>query len=170
MFRCLPRMAAMTAGVLVWLAGTANAQEPAPWPTAIAVAPATSAFASAPSPLLGAEQIQRALPPPVARRNRSSMLMTSLYASTAAMQLLDVHSTLSAFRAGASEANPMMGEVTKSPAMVIAVKVGVAASTILAAKQLSKRNRAAAVATLVAINSAYAMVVSHNYRVARSVK
>lgn len=171
MFRRLPTVVALTLGLVVWSASSASAQEMATWPTTMAIAPTTSAFAVASAaPRLSAEQIQRALPPPVDRRNQPSKLMTSLYASTVAMQALDVHSTLSAFRAGASEANPLMQDVTKNPAMFMAVKAGVAATTILAARQLSKRNKMAAVATLVAINSAYAMVVSHNYRVAQSVK
>jgi hypothetical protein len=168
MIRSLPTVVALTLGLVAWSASPAAAQELATWPSTIAIAPTTSAFAGTAAPRLNAEQIQRALPPPVERRNQSSTLMTSLYASTVAMQALDVHSTLSAFRAGAGEANPLMQDVTKNRAMFMAVKAGVAASTILAARQLSKRNRVAAVATLVAINSAYAMVVSHNYRVARS--
>ena len=171
MFRRLPAVVALTLGLVIWSAGGASAQEKATWPTTIAVAPTTSAFAAASAaPRLSAEQIQRALPQPVYRRNRPSTLMTSLYASTVAMQVLDVHSSLSAFRAGATEANPLMQDVTGNPAMFMAVKAGVTASTILAAKQLSKHNKMAAVVTLVAINSAYAMVVSHNYRVAQSGK
>jgi hypothetical protein len=170
MSRSLPAVVALTLGLVVWSASNANAQEMASWPGTIAIAPTTSAFAGAPAPVLSAEQIQRALPQPIFRRNRPSTLMTSLYASTAVMQALDVHSTLSAFGAGATEANPLMQGVTKNRAMFMAVKAGVAMSTIFAAKQLSKRNKVAAVATLVAINSAYAMVVSHNYKVARGVK
>jgi hypothetical protein len=83
------------------------------------------------------------------------------------MQMLDVHSTLSAFRAGAVEANPLMEGVTRNRAAFFAVKAAVATSTVLAARQLSKRNKVAAIVTLVAINSAYAMVVNHNYQVAR---
>jgi hypothetical protein len=170
MFR-LPTVVALTLGLGIWSASSVSAQEVAAWPTTIAVAPTTSAFAAASAaPRLTAEQIQRALPQPVYRRDRPSTLMTSLYASTVLMQALDVHSTLSAFSVGATEANPMMEGVTRTPAMFIAVKAGVAASTIFAAKQVYKRNKVAAVVTLVAINSAYAMVVSHNYRVAQSGK
>lgn len=170
MFR-LPAVVALTLGLVMWSATSASAQERANWPTTISVAPTTSAFAAASAaPRLSAEQIQRALPQPIYRRDRPSTLMTSLYASTVAMQVLDVHSTLAALSAGGIETNPMMQEVTGNPAMFMAVKAGVAASTILAAKQLSKHNKMAAVVTLVAINSAYAMVVSHNYRVAQSGK
>ena len=97
-------------------------------------------------------------------------MMTSLYVSTATMQALDVHSTLKAFSTGAVEANPLMTGVTKNPAAFIALKAGVAASTIMAARQMAKHNKVAAVVTLVAVNSVYAMVVSHNYRVANSLR
>ena len=170
MFRRLPIVVAFTLGLVAFSASSASAQDSAVWPAAISIAPQTSAFAATASPILSAERIQRALPQPIYRRNRPSTVMTSLYATTAVMQALDVHSTLSAFRAGATEANPLMEGVTKNRATFLAVKAGVAASTILAAKQLSKRNKVAAIATLVAINSAYAMVVNHNYKVARGVK
>jgi hypothetical protein len=169
MFRRLHVVAALAVGLVALSAGTARAQE-ASVSAALAISPATTEFAAAASPLLSAEQIQRALPAPVLRRRGPSTVMTSLYASTVVMQALDVHSTLSAFRAGATEANPLMQGVTRNRATFMAVKAGVAASTILAAKQLSKRNKVAAIATLVAINSAYAMVVNHNYKVARGVK
>jgi hypothetical protein len=169
MSRRLHVVAALAVGLVALSAGTARAQE-ASVSAALAITPATTEFAAAASPLLSAEQIQRALPAPVLRRRGPSTVMTSLYASTVVMQALDVHSTLSAFRAGATEANPLMQGVTRNRATFMAVKAGVAASTILAAKQLSKRNKVAAIATLVAINSAYAMVVNHNYKVARGVK
>ena len=104
------------------------------------------------------------------RRAGGWSLMTSLYVSTAAMQALDVHSTLQALDRGAVEANPLVGSLTGRKATFIALKAGVAVSTIMAARNMSKRNKVAAVATLVAINSAYAMVVRHNYRVARQLR
>lgn len=102
------------------------------------------------------------------RRPGPSTLMTSLYISTAAMQMLDVHSTLRALDHGAIEGNPLMANVTRNKTMFIALKAGVAFSTVMAARNMSKRNKVAAALTLVAINSAYAMIVNHNYRVARS--
>jgi hypothetical protein len=93
-------------------------------------------------------------------------LLNSLYASTVAMQVLDVHSTLRAFNAGAVEGNPAMAGITGNRAAFVATKAAVAAASIWAAHKLSKRNKVAAVVTLVAVNSAYAMIVSHNYRLA----
>jgi hypothetical protein len=170
MLRRLPAVVALSAGLITFSAVETSAQDLTRWPASLQVMPQTSTFAGAQFPRLNAEQLQRAVPAPDFRRTGSSRLMTSLYASTVMMQALDVHSTLSAFRSGATEANPLMEGVTRNQAMFVAVKAGVAASTILAARQLSKRNKAAAVATLVAINSAYALVVSHNYRVGRATK
>jgi hypothetical protein len=167
MLRRLPAVVALSFGLMTFFAVETSAQDLTKWPASLQVIPHTSTFAGTQFPRLSAEQLQRALPAPDYRRTGSSKLMTSLYASTVMMQALDVHSTLSALRSGATEANPLMDGVTGNHAMFVAVKAGVAASTILAARQISKRNKAAAVVTLVAINSAYALVVSHNYRVAR---
>ena len=100
--------------------------------------------------------------------NRSSTLLFSLYASTAAMQALDVHSTVTGLNRGAIEANPLMRGVARNKTAFVAMKAGLAASTILATRNMAKHNKVAAIATLVAINSAYAMVLHHNYRVARN--
>jgi hypothetical protein len=123
-------------------------------------------------PLVDLDQLGRPpMPPATERVNRgSSRLMNSLYASTAVMQALDVHSTLAALNSGGVEANPMMSGLTGNKAAFIAVKAAVATTTILATRQLAKRNKVAAVVTLVAINSAYAFVASHNYRVASGLK
>lgn len=107
---------------------------------------------------------------PVNRGAGSSAALKSLYASTAIMQGLDVHSTMAVLKHGGGEANPLMGGLVKNKAAFIGVKAAVAASTILAARQIGKRNKVAAIVTLVAINSAYAFVVQHNYRVAGSVQ
>ena len=93
-------------------------------------------------------------------------LMNSLYVSTAVVQVLDLHSTLKAFGAGATEGNPLMAGVTRNPATFAVTKAAVAAGTIFAAQKLAKKNKVAAVITLVAVNSAYAMIVSHNYALA----
>lgn len=104
---------------------------------------------------------------PFAIRSTSSPLLKSMYATTAVMQALDVHSTLRAFKAGAVEGNPLMSGITKNRLAFVATKAAVAASTMVAARQIAKRSKVGAVISLVAINSAYAMVVSHNYKLAR---
>ncbi len=99
-----------------------------------------------------------------------SRLLSSLLASTVVMQALDVHSTYQALGRGAVEANPLMAGATRNRAAFIATKAAVAAATVLAVSRVGKRNKVAAIATLVAINSAYAFVVDHNYRVARGLR
>lgn len=99
-----------------------------------------------------------------------SAALNSLYASTALMQALDLHSTITALDRGAVEANPMLGGITQNRPAFMAVKAGIAASSIMAARQMAKHNKLAAVITMVGINSAYALVVSHNYAVARSLR
>lgn len=103
---------------------------------------------------------------PLGRRTTSGLLK-SMYATTAVMQGLDVHSTLKAFKAGAVEGNPLMKGITGNRVAFVATKAAVAASTMLAARQIAKRSKVGAVITLVAVNSAYAMIVRHNYNLAR---
>jgi flagellar biosynthesis protein FliR len=122
--------------------------------------------AAAPAP--AAAQFTSALPAAMRRAPHISSVMTSLYATTAAMQMMDVRSTLSAFRNGATEANPMMMAIVKNKGAFIAFKAGIAMSTIWSAHSMAKRNKVGAILMLAAVNSAYAMVVNHNYQVARS--
>jgi hypothetical protein len=102
------------------------------------------------------------------RKSRSSGVLAGLYVSTVAMQALDVHSTLAALKAGGAEVNPVMAGITGNTAAFIAFKAGMTAATLMAAHHMSKTHRAAAIATLFAVNSAYAVIVSHNYRAASS--
>ena len=89
----------------------------------------------------------------------------ALFVSTAVLQALDYHSTMRARSNGAIEANPLMAELTDHRLLFAAAKGGVAASTIMLSRQLAKKNKLAAALTLVAVNSAYAMVVSQNYQI-----
>ena len=109
------------------------------------------------------EQFVYPVAPP---QKRIDPMMSSLYVSTALMQGLDIHSTMKALNSGAIEANPLMKGVTGNKAAFIAMKAGIAAGTIFAAHKASKKNRVAAIVSLVAINSVYAMVVNQNYKVA----
>lgn len=113
---------------------------------------------------------QRSFPVPPAPRPTRSAVLGSLYASTAIVQALDVHSTIQALDRGAVEANPLMSGLTKNKAAFIATKAAVATSMVFAARSMAKRNKVAAIVTLVALNSAYAMVVQHNYAVARKLR
>ena len=102
--------------------------------------------------------------------SRPSVVMTSLYATTALMQGLDAHSTMKAINAGAVEKNPLMSYLTSHPTAFVALKTGAAVSLIYAGRRLAKRNKTHAVIALVAVNSAYLIIATHNYRVANSLR
>jgi hypothetical protein len=93
--------------------------------------------------------------------------LVPMYVSFAVLQALDVHSTTRALNAGASEGNPLMRGVAHQPAALMAVKAGGAASTIWLTHKLARRSKTGAFIVMAAVNSAYAMVVAHNYRAAR---
>jgi hypothetical protein len=95
-----------------------------------------------------------------------SPLLMSLYVSTAFTQALDIHSTLKALGRGGVETNPMLSGLTGNRGAFVAVKAAVAAGSIYAASRLAKRNKVAAIVSMVAINTAYGFVAYHNYKVA----
>ena len=105
---------------------------------------------------------------PVAETSKSDeprgALLSSLYVSFGVLQGLDTHSTLAAIDRGAREANPVMAPFTSHPAAFIAMKAGSAAGIIYLTERVRRHNRVAAIALMVAANSAYATVVSNNYR------
>jgi hypothetical protein len=107
---------------------------------------------------------------PTAETSHSSKLLTSLYVTTAVMQALDVHSTYQALNRGAVEANPLVSGMTGHKAAFIAAKAAVATASIMAARRMAEHNKVAAILTMVGINSAYAMIVAHNYHVANSLR
>ncbi len=163
MSRRLFSVAALVVALMPGVATVAHAQERASLDVSAAVSnaitPSAIAASDVPAPAFRS-----------ARAQKRSSLMSALYASTFTMQALDVHSTLKAFGAGAVEANPLMTDVTKNKLAFVALKAGIATSTVLAAHNMARTNKVAAVMTLVAINSAYAMIVDHNYKVARNLR
>ena len=100
-------------------------------------------------------------------RAESARSIVPLYVSFAVLQALDVHSTTRALNRGGVEANPLMRGVAQQPLALMAVKAGGAASTIWLTSKLAKRSRTGAFILMAAVNSAYALVVTHNYRAAR---
>lgn len=119
--------------------------------------------------LLSAPRVAQAGPadePGSTPPSKSSVVLGSLYASTIILQGLDVHSTLSAISQGGVEANPMVAPVTSHPIAFVAMKSALTATSLVAAHRLAGHNKMAAIALLAGINSAYAFVVAHNYRVA----
>ena len=98
---------------------------------------------------------------------RRPSLLVPLYVSFGIMQVLDVHSTQRVLAGGGREGNPIVGGVVGSPVAVAVLKGGATAGIILLSEKVWKRKRVGAVVTMVALNSAYAMVVSRNYSNAR---
>jgi O-antigen ligase len=106
-----------------------------------------------------------------ARRQGRPALLPALYAAQGALQAMDAHSTFSAIRGGAHEANPLMKGVASNTGAMVAVKAGVAAGTIWMAESMWKRgNRAAALATMLVANGVAAVVVAHNYQLAHQLQ
>ena len=94
-------------------------------------------------------------------------VLVPLYVSFTTLQVLDAHSTLRALDAGAVEANPIMGRIADNPLPLFVVKAGAAAGTIFLTEKLRRRSRVGAIVLMATLNSAYAMVVTHNYRAVR---
>jgi Domain of unknown function (DUF5658) len=78
------------------------------------------------------------------------------YVAYAALQALDVISTLQALRTpGTYEANPMYAGVVDSPAKFIALKSAATVATIVYMQHFSKSHPKASVFVMAGINSAY---------------
>ena len=95
-------------------------------------------------------------------------LRRGMYASFAALQIMDGVSTRTALNNGAREANPAMGAIAKNSTAMFAVKAGTAVATTFFAEKLAKKHPKRAVILMAVLNAGYAAVVMHNYRVARN--
>lgn len=93
--------------------------------------------------------------------------LVPLYASLAALQGMDIYTTVSALSRGGVEANPAMRPVAGNAWTATAVKTGATAASIYFIERAWKHNRKGAVILATAINVATAAVVAHNTRVAR---
>jgi hypothetical protein len=101
---------------------------------------------------------------PAAISSRPSLILPALQVSFGALQIMDVVSTRRALNAGLTEGNTVMRGVVHRPLAVAAVKVGATAATVFLVNRVARKNRAAALLTMVAINSAYSVVVVRNIR------
>jgi hypothetical protein len=180
MRRTLPRLSALLLAIscVVAASAPASAQEQ------VAVAMNTNAFvlpASMTSTVLfpatsTANAAESATPVPVIARverydgPRRPTVLPALYASSAVLQALDAHSTMKAISAGAHEANPFMKGAASNSGALIAVKAGVVGASIYLCEKMWKRNPAGAIAVMAAINGVSAVVVAHNYKVARGLR
>jgi hypothetical protein len=133
---------------------------------AVPVAPVTPVATVAPAALNAA--------PIEFRQPRTSSLLShglmGMYASTAVLQMLDVRSTYAVIGRGGYEGNPLLSGIVQNKVAFVAVKAGIAAATIMAARQMAHKNKVAALVTMVAINSVYASVVSHNFKLASQLR
>jgi hypothetical protein len=147
MFRSLLRsvlaLIIVTAAAPVWAA-----EKPAPTAPSAAVAEAWAKEARSAGSASG----------------NSSTALKALYASYGALGTLDMVSTIKARNAGATEVNPLMNS---GYGQATATKAIFAAATITAVKMLEKKNKKAALVTMVALNAATAAVVVKNYSNAR---
>jgi hypothetical protein len=142
----------MTLGILVAAGHPLAAQD-------LNVAPAIRAAMAADATL------RPTLVQPASTRRPS--VLVPLYVSFAALQVLDIRSTQQALKGGGVEGNPLMGGVVGSPVAMTALKIGATAGIVLISEKVRKRNPVMAVVMMVTLNSAYAMVVSHNYAISR---
>lgn len=127
------------------------------------------------APVFAADGSELAAPSPAvakawARESKattSSSAVRALYASYGVLQGLDMASTIAARQRGAIEANPtMQGGYAKG----MAVKAAMGAVTMLAVRSIAKKNKKAAVITMIALNVATAAVVANNMRNAQHLK
>ncbi|HXH06710.1 MAG TPA: DUF5658 family protein [Vicinamibacterales bacterium] len=134
------------------------------WGTVVVVA------LSAASPAAAQERFAADLRLPVvadAVSQGRSTLLPVLYGTYATLQVLDVTTTVAAIRNGAAEANPAVAPVAGSHARFLAFKAASTALTYGAVRAIEKKNRKAAIATMLALNVATALVVANNARNAR---
>ncbi len=139
----------------------------APVPASVtlsAAAVATKAESASPAESTGPKYFHAFVTPKAAPSR--PIALPALYAMQAGLQVMDVRSTFTAISLGAHEANPIMKPLAKNQTTMMAVKVGVAASTILASERMWRGgNKMGAIVSMVAANAVTAMVVAHNYRV-----
>lgn len=94
-----------------------------------------------------------------AKEQGSSTTLKALVASYGATAGLDIISTKMARERGAIEANPMMAG---SMGRALAMKAAMGATTVFAAHEIGKKNRKAAVFTMIALDVVQAAVVANN--------
>lgn len=94
-----------------------------------------------------------------------------LYGSLALLQSYDAVTTLRGVSVGGVEANPVMAGVSRSPAAMWAVKVGVTTVSIVAAERLwRQRHRGQAIAVMAIANGVMAGVALHNGAVMKGMR
>lgn len=92
--------------------------------------------------------------------------LTELYVKQAALQGLDAVTTLHALKQGHLEANPLLK--SGNPTLIVGAKVAAMSLSVVLAQKLWKRNRKAAIISMVATNAALSAIVANNSVVLRS--
>ena len=95
--------------------------------------------------------------------NTRPALLLPLYASAAALQALDIFTTYRGMSAGAFETNALVRN--GNAATTIALKAATTGLGIVIAEKMWKKNKAAAIAAIVATNVVTGSIVANNYRV-----
>jgi hypothetical protein len=90
----------------------------------------------------------------------------TLYTSFGLLQALDAHSTTRALASGATESNAVIGGLAHRPILLMGAKTAVTAGTIALMQRFRKRHPKAALVTMMALDSAYAVIVVRNSRIA----
>src|SRR4029077_15105018 len=85
------------------------------------------------------------------RGGRATLVV--LAAASSSLQAYDAYSTLTALSGGAVEANPAMRAVARHPAALVALKAGVATSSIVAGAHLWKQHHRKAAVILLGITN-----------------
>ena len=112
----------------------------------------------------GAQMPTAPIPPRTEIRQTPRGLMPALYAGNIALQVMDTHSTFRALDAGMVESNPVMRWTTDHPVAFVSMKAAATATTILVAEKIRKKYPWRAALFMAGVNTAYALIVSHNYR------
>jgi hypothetical protein len=97
----------------------------------------------------------------------SSKAVKLLCGSYGVLQGLDMYSTIVARQRGAVEVNPLMNTGFTQTAVFKAV---MGATTMMSVKALENKSKKAAIITMVALNSATAIIVANNVRNARRLR
>jgi hypothetical protein len=106
-----------------------------------------------------------------AQEGTARTALLTLAAASVSLQAYDAYSTLSAIRLGAVESNPTMHALVRHPAAFVAVKAGVAASSLVASRQLwNQHHRKTAIVLLAITNGTMTAVAIHNASVVRSMR
>jgi Domain of unknown function (DUF5658) len=96
---------------------------------------------------------------------RRPAALIPLYLSFATLQALDVHSTLQALDQGGAESNPVVAGMVGTHGFPL-MKAVTTTAIILATERFRKSHPRAAIAVMIAANSAYAVIVANNYGLA----